>query len=96
MYRHIQNIKGVSFFGILRFLYKFKGSSCEEELVAMLTKEEQKVLDIEDSRYAHFMITIYRYGVGDQIPKKWFALNPSYSNFFETKLLAKKGLILPI
>ena len=56
MYRHIQNIKGVSFFGILRFLYKFKGSSCEEELVAMLTKEEQKVLDIEDSRYAHFNI----------------------------------------
>ena len=56
MYRHIQNIKGVSFFGILRFLYKFKGSSCEEELVAMLTKEEQKVLDIEDTRFAHFMI----------------------------------------
>ena len=59
MYRHILNIKGVSFFGILRFLYKFKGSSCEEELVAMLTKEEQKVLDIEDSRYAHFMINYH-------------------------------------
>ena len=49
----------VSLFGIFRFLYKFKGSSCEEELVAMLTKEQQKELDLEDSRYAHDMMFYY-------------------------------------